>query len=304
MMAKENATWFKLYRGWQDNPMFRSDKDKLNWLWLIEHAVINEVTISINNKPVRIHRGQLCYSLSYLSKAWGCSLSYVRTYLKHLKLWQAIDTQNDKGQTLITICNYCRFQDAHTQNDKGAVEKVTRRSHRSDNNTKNDKELKNKEYIIGDATPPKTPNKKDDKFEEFWKECPRKIGKGKAREKYLMAVKNEPHEFLVEMMKIHAKDMKGKEEQFIPHPATWLHQERYHDETKASIIVQEKKEWPKWKTKIAALLGDHVVNGWFNTAELRGDVLSFSKRFEFNHVKERHTVDLSKIGINEIIYKP
>lgn len=149
-----------------------------------------------------------------------------------------------------------------------------------------------------------TKNKKIiNEFENFWKECPRKIGKGKAREKYIMARKNESHEFLVEMMKIHAKDMKGKEDQFIPHPATWLHQERYHDETKTTVIVQEKKEWPQWKIKIAAMLGDHVVQGWFNTAELSKDVISFGKKFEFNHVKEHYTVSLAKVGINEIILR-
>lgn len=153
-----SKTWFKLYRGWQDHAMFRSDKDKLNWLWLIENAVVSKVIISINNSPVEIDRGQLCYSISYLAKAWGTTPSYVRTFLKHLKKWQAIDTQNDKGQTLITVCNYNKYQDTRTQNDKGIDRNLARGSQGHRNNKKNDKEcIKNKEYNIGDATPPKTP---------------------------------------------------------------------------------------------------------------------------------------------------
>lgn len=287
----DNKTWFKLYRGWQENPMFRNDKDKLNWLWLIENAVIDEVIISVNNKPVKIQRGQLCYSLSYLAKAWGCSLSYCRTYLKHLKLWQAIDTQNSKGQTLITICNYSKFQDGRTQNDKGSIKKVASLSHSDDNNTKNVKECK------------RIKNNINSDFEEFWKACPRKIGKGKAREKYLIARKNEPKEFLLEAIKAHAKEVKGTEERFIPHPATWLHQERYNDETKTTVIVQEKKEWPKWKEKLAAVLGDHVISGWFNTADVSGNKIYFGKKFEYDHVKERYATQLHSSGITEINLK-
>lgn len=137
------TTWFKLYRGWQDNPMFRSDKDKLNWLWLIENAVIDEVTVAVNNKPVKVTRGQLCYSISFLAKAWGATPSYVRCFLKHLKSWQAIDTQNDKGQTLVTICNYCKYQDKGSQNDKATTQITASLRQGYDNNTKNAKKGKN-----------------------------------------------------------------------------------------------------------------------------------------------------------------
>ena len=183
-------TWFKLYRGWQNNPMFRSDKDKLNWLWLIENAVVDEVTISINNKPVKIYRGQLCYSLAFLAKAWDTTPSYVRHFLKHLKLWQAIDTQNDKGQTLITLCNYCKYQDSHTQNDKGNNKKTTRQRQGNDNNTKNDnndKECKN----VNTPLPPKGDIDDNSEFTKFWNQFPRQRrgNKHKALSAYKRAIR-------------------------------------------------------------------------------------------------------------------
>lgn len=141
-----DKTWFKLYRGWQDSPMFRTDKDKLCWLWLIENAVIKEATVSICNKPVKVYRGQLCYSIRFLAKAWGANPSYVRCFLKHLKKWHAIDTENDTGQTLISICNYSKYQDKETENDTGQDEKIAQERHRNDTNTKNAKNVKKKEY--------------------------------------------------------------------------------------------------------------------------------------------------------------
>jgi hypothetical protein len=148
-----SSGWFKLHRGWQDSQMFRSDKDKLNWLWLIERAVyVDEHEISINNSPHTLKRGQLSYSIRYLAKAWGCSTSYVRTYIAHLKKWHAIETQNRTGQTIITICNYSKFQDEQTENRTPSDENIARESHTNrTNNKKEKKEKKDNKDISSDV---------------------------------------------------------------------------------------------------------------------------------------------------------
>lgn len=143
----------------------------------------------------------------------------------------------------------------------------------------------------------KNNKKKKKDFEEFWNLCPRKVGRIKAEEKYWIARRNESKELIHSMMETHAKEMKGKEAEFIPHPATWLHQGRYYDETQTTVIVQEKREWPEWKTKIAAILGDHIVKGWFNTAEKKGNTIYFERRFEYDQIKGRHIGELEKMGL-------
>ncbi len=72
-----------------------------------------------------------------------------------------------------------------------------------------------------------------DRFENFWKEYPRKIGKGKARDTF---VKIKPSEILTRDM-IAAIMIQRKSEQwttsngkYIPHPSTWLNQERWEDD--------------------------------------------------------------------------
>lgn len=66
--------------------------------------------------------------------------------------------------------------------------------------------------------------------DDFWPECPRKIGKGAARKAFEKACKHTPAEQIIEGMKNFARECAGKETQFIPHPATWLNQERWDDE--------------------------------------------------------------------------
>lgn len=128
-----------------------SDREK--WLWLIEHAAYKDTEVSINRNRVILKRGQLSYSIRYLSKAWLVSERSVRTFLLHAKKWQAIDTQNDTGQLVITICNYSQYQNSDTQNDTAPDEKTTSPRHRTDTNKKEDIN----KYKINNNIPPISP---------------------------------------------------------------------------------------------------------------------------------------------------
>lgn len=67
-------------------------------------------------------------------------------------------------------------------------------------------------------------------FEDFWKKCPRKVGKGAARRKFEIALRKISFKKLLSAMIDYARSVRGKTKSFIPHPATWLHQERWDDE--------------------------------------------------------------------------
>ena len=72
----------------------------------------------------------------------------------------------------------------------------------------------------------------DAEFELWWKLVPRKVGKGQARTKYRSARKKAEAATLREGIERYAAlvKRKGTEPQFIAHPATWLHGERWLDE--------------------------------------------------------------------------
>ena len=66
-------------------------------------------------------------------------------------------------------------------------------------------------------------------FEEFWERYPNKVGKKPAKEKYLMARKRFFNATIMAGLEAHLPSFATKEPQYIPHAATWLHQERFND---------------------------------------------------------------------------
>lgn len=72
----------------------------------------------------------------------------------------------------------------------------------------------------------------DEPFETFWKSYPRKVGKGAARKLFFRLRCDKYLDTILEAIEEQRKceqwnDSGGR---FIPHPATWLNQERWDDE--------------------------------------------------------------------------
>lgn len=74
----------------------------------------------------------------------------------------------------------------------------------------------------------------DQGFAEWWARYPRKIGKGAARTAWARAIKKADTETISRALRRQAAVWvaEGTEDRFIPHPATWLNQERWDDEGK------------------------------------------------------------------------
>ena len=45
------------------------------WLWLLLEASFAERDFTIGTQTVRLRRGELCHSVSYMAEAWGWSQS-------------------------------------------------------------------------------------------------------------------------------------------------------------------------------------------------------------------------------------
>lgn len=71
-------------------------------------------------------------------------------------------------------------------------------------------------------------------FESFWAIYPRRTGKLEAFRAFGRAQKLAPRDAIMAAAVIFAQACKGKEERFIPHPATWLNQGRWDDLPAAS----------------------------------------------------------------------
>lgn len=87
-------------------------------------------------------------------------------------------------------------------------------------------------------------------FEEFWKQYPRKIAK-RAAQKSWQRLNPLEQKLALDAIPNHVKYWKVKmtEQDFIPHPSTWLNQGRFEDE----LVIEEPKQkevkaTPWWST--------------------------------------------------------
>lgn len=101
----------------------------------------------------------------------------------------------------------------------------------------------------------------DPRFVEFWDACPRKIGKAEAFRKYAIAVKGGgASDRLLAGMRRYASAVRGKDPQFIAHPATWLHQGRWEDEHLPAVEQAGTRDFVAEREQQRA-----IDNGWMST---------------------------------------
>lgn len=67
-------------------------------------------------------------------------------------------------------------------------------------------------------------------FDRFYQMYPRKVGKGAAKKAFFLALKKSSAQKIIDAALEYNKACAGKDKKFIPHPSTWLNQERWDDE--------------------------------------------------------------------------
>ena len=126
--------YYLMHRDWQDNPLFGREAFSRRdaWIWLIERASFSSKSVSISGKTVHLQRGQLSSSLRYMAKAWGWDEAKVRRFLSRAKSESMIDAATDAGQTVITICNYDRYQTFNSDVDAPSDAETTQERRSTD----------------------------------------------------------------------------------------------------------------------------------------------------------------------------
>ena len=109
--ARGVSGFVKLYRGWQDNPALTTAERKVAWIWLIENAAWKDTVHNVMGRTAPILRGQICVSRAQLASAWNWSGSAVERFLTRLETEQMIGRETGQGKSIITICNYGKYQD-------------------------------------------------------------------------------------------------------------------------------------------------------------------------------------------------
>lgn len=121
-MVRAVSGYVAMQRGWHDHDMFAGDEYSRRdaWAWLIANAAWKPITARIKGETVQLHRGELCFAQRFMAEKWGWSKSRVDRFIAQLRAEGMIETRTKngatagqhagQGQSIITVCNYDRFQ--------------------------------------------------------------------------------------------------------------------------------------------------------------------------------------------------
>jgi len=155
------AGFIKLHRGWRDNPALNSPERRDAWLWLIENACWKPSRVRIKGDLIELERGELTFSLRYLADAWGWSKSKTDRFIAELRREGMIQTRSKigttaghragQGQSIITICNYAKYQDredGERDSDVSETETTAGQQRDKEEEGKEGKEERNTHYAF------------------------------------------------------------------------------------------------------------------------------------------------------------
>lgn len=83
---------------------------------------------------------------------------------------------------------------------------------------------------------PSSPATPSMEFDQFWIQYPRKVGKEAARKAFAKAMKKTTMDKVLSGVEDLRIRVAGKDPQFTPHPATWLNEGRWDDETTQPML--------------------------------------------------------------------
>lgn len=202
------------------------------WQWLLFEAAYRSRRYQAGSAVVELQRGQLAHSTRYMAKAWRWPETNVRRFLEHLKTGAGtgamIGAESGAGITVITICNYERYQ---TPQDESGAESGAPDGAASGAKVAHDrrrKEQGNKETKENTRSRAGEP----DGFAEWYAAYPRREDRRLAAKAYKAALARGDCsiESLLLAAQRYASEKSGTEAQFIKLPASWLNASSYLNE--------------------------------------------------------------------------
>lgn len=109
--------WVSMHRGWRDCEAFEEPRDPMAdedaWFWMIEHTAWKSIRrTGGQGQAVRLERGQLHVSDRSLASAFRWDKKRVRRFLDRLVTCGMVLQERDQSGTILTICNYDKYQQA------------------------------------------------------------------------------------------------------------------------------------------------------------------------------------------------
>lgn len=161
--------YIKLERDAIEHPVFAraAFSEFQAWVWLLAEANWCLKKRRLGRYIVDLTRGEVAASVRFLAEKWLWDRSKVERFLKRLKTEEMIETRLATGISIITICNYDKYQ-GDTGDDQPSTETLTETEARHSRDARETKQKKIKQS--------KKDSPSDPDFEEFWKAYPKRDG--------------------------------------------------------------------------------------------------------------------------------
>ena len=186
-------------------------------------------------------RGELTMSIEAYGRVLGVSKTKASAVIKELLDRKVCDCVTLGNGDVTLVCRRQVKDEKHRESTRCRVEKFRNAHVTSPRNGKVTPYISEVRSQKSEVREDKNSSPEVMAFDVFWKSYPKKIGKGAARKSFEKMKCAGKIEVIVQAIeKQRASDQWCKDSgQFIPHPATWLNQERWEDEVK--VAVQARK---------------------------------------------------------------
>ena len=224
----ERRGWVKFPRAVIEDPLLNKDNDYLVlWIHLLTAAAHEPTPALLGGKRIMLQPGQLTTGLLQLSARSRIEKHKVDRILKKLESEKLIEQKTTNKNRMITILTSDFADFAGGQSEKP----VRNGRETSEKPVRTLEELKNKrteEYICSFSH----------EFYSFWEAYPRKVCKPEAYKVFVEVMKSGcvSIDKILEALSWQAPRFAEQDEQFVPHPATWLNQGRWEDEMPGSAM--------------------------------------------------------------------
>ena len=237
-MENSNPGWIKISREIENWDLYFSEPftRAQAWMDMILIANFKPSVFFIRGNQVEVKRGEIAWSEERICARWKWGRHKLRNFWKYLEKEQQISIIKTAAISKINVINYEKYQGDRTTDVQQTYNRRTTDSlHKK--NDKKEKNVKNTLLIIS----------RDERnlFEEFWGAYPRKVSRKKAEQTWKRL---EPSEELTKKIVAHVESQKRTSQwtrdggEYIPHPTTYLNQERWKDDPVIAVIpVEEKK---------------------------------------------------------------
>ena len=234
--------WIKSHRQILESAVFQDPELLKVWIWCLHRASHREQHVPMSTgrgvTVVTIGPGQFVFGRHEAALELLMKPSSVRNRMQKLKCMENVDIQPARHFSIVTICNWDRYQNG--DDDDGQASGQPKDNQRTTKgqpkdtykNAKNVKNVKNED--------PHTPKGGSSAFDAFWQSYPRKVGKGAAIRSFERQHGAAHLDAILAAIQWQAQSEQWRRDggQYIPHPATWLNQQRWLDEQPARVALE------------------------------------------------------------------